>query len=211
MLSGDDCAPPWRPRSGGRHDQGAFQRHGRPELRRVPRARRRLRARRRRQRLCRQGALGRPPRRLSAEAEHARSRQGDHRRQHRALWRDRGRVLFQRRRRRAFRGSQFGRRRRGRGRRQPLLRIHDRRHRRRARRDRQQFRRRHERRRRLRARRERRLPAALQSGHGRSRAVGRRGRRTSKRSSIAAAISKRTASSISCTACRKAMRACCMG
>ena len=56
----------------------------------------------------------------------------DHRRQHRALRRDRGRVLFPRRRRRALRRAQLRRHRRRRRRRRPWLRIHDRRHRRRA-------------------------------------------------------------------------------
>ena len=53
----------------------------------------------------------------------------DHRRQHRAVRRDRGRMLFPRHRRRALRGAQFRRHRGGRGRRRPLLRIHDRRRR----------------------------------------------------------------------------------
>ena len=42
-----------------RHHQREVHRHRRPELRRVARARRHLRARRRRQRLCRQGIVGR--------------------------------------------------------------------------------------------------------------------------------------------------------
>ncbi len=67
----------------------------------------------------------RPPENSRIVAE-----QVDHRRQHRALRRDRGRVLFPRRRRRALRRAQLGRHRRRRGRRRPWLRIHDRRHRR---------------------------------------------------------------------------------
>ena len=43
-----------------RHHPRALQRHRRPELRRLARARRHLRARRRSQRLCRQGPVGRP-------------------------------------------------------------------------------------------------------------------------------------------------------
>ena len=43
-----------------RHDLGEADRHGRPVLRRVPGARHLLRADRRRQRLCRQGPVGRP-------------------------------------------------------------------------------------------------------------------------------------------------------
>ncbi len=132
-------------------DRREVHRHSGTEFRRVPCARRRLRARGRHQRLLRQGPLGRPHRGLSAAREPAHPREEHHRRQHRALRRDRGRMLFQRRRGRALRRAQFGRHRRRRGRGLALLRIHDRRHRRRARRNRQQFRRRHERRRRLRA------------------------------------------------------------
>ena len=84
----------------------------------------------------------------------------DHRRQHRAVRRDRGRMLFPRRRRRALRGAQLRRDRGGRRRRRPLLRIHDRRHRRGARQDRAQLRGRHVRRHRLCARRGRRLRQA---------------------------------------------------
>ena len=60
-------------------------------------------------------------------SDEARARGVDHRRQHRAVRRDRGRVLFPRRRRRALRGAQFRRHRGGRGHRRPRLRIHDRR------------------------------------------------------------------------------------
>ena len=94
----------------------------------------------------------------------------DHRRQHRALRRDRGRMLFPRRRRRTLRRAQFRRDRGGRRRRRPLLRIHDRRRRGRARQDRPQLRGRHVGRHRLCARRGRRLRQALQYGDGRARA-----------------------------------------
>ena len=50
---------------------GALQGHRRPELRRLPRARRHLRARGRRQRLCRQGTVRRPHRGASAGANPA--------------------------------------------------------------------------------------------------------------------------------------------
>ena len=75
----------------------------------------------------------------------------DHRRQHRALRRDQRRAVRPRPGRRAVRGAQLGRRRGGRGRRRPRLRIHDRRHRRGPRPDRAQLRRRHVRRSRVRA------------------------------------------------------------
>ncbi len=99
-----------------------------------------------------------------------------HRRQHRALRRDRGRVLFPRRRRRAFRGAQLRRHRRRRRRRRSRLRIHDRRHRGGDRQDRAQLRGRHVGRHRLRARRARRLRRTLQHGDGRARAGSGRGR-----------------------------------
>jgi glutamate synthase (NADPH/NADH) large chain len=159
-----------------RHHLGEADRHRRPVLRRVPGARRLLRALGRRQRLCRQGPLGRPHRHPPAGrvADHA--RRLHHRRQHRALRRDRGRVLFPRRRRRALRRAQFGRGRGGRGRRRPWLRIYDRRRRRRAWPHGAQLRRRHVGRRRLCARRGRRFRRPLQHGHGRARtrAGGRR-------------------------------------
>ena len=55
-----------------RHDLGQADRHGRPVLRRLPGARHLLRAGRRRQRLCRQGPVGRPHRHPAA-GEHAAS------------------------------------------------------------------------------------------------------------------------------------------
>ena len=112
----------------------------------------------------------RPP----AEAEH-RSGAVDHRRQHRAVWRHRGRMLLPRRRRRALRRAQFRRGRGHRRRRRSLLRIHDRRRRRRARPDRPQLRGRHVRRHRLRARRGRHFRLPLQHGDGRARADAGRG------------------------------------
>ena len=100
----------------------------------------------------------------------------DHRRQHGALRRDRRRVLFPRRRRRALRRAQLRRHRGRRGHRRPRLRIYDRRRRRRDRPDRPQFRGRHVGRHRLCARRGRHVRQALQSRHGRARAS-RGGRR----------------------------------
>ena len=97
-----------------------------------------------------------------------RSRAVDHHRQHRAVRRHRGRMLFPRRCRRALRGAQFRRHRGHRGRRRSLLRIHDRRCRRRARPHRAQFRRRHVGRHRLCARRRRHFRLALQSRDGRA-------------------------------------------
>ena len=94
-----------------RHDLGEADRHGRPVLRRLPGARHLVRADRRRQRLCRQGPVGRPHRHPPAGEREDRRRGVDHRRQHRALRRHRGRVLLPRRRRRAFRRAQLGRRR----------------------------------------------------------------------------------------------------
>ena len=100
----------------------------------------------------------------------------DHHREHRAVRRHRGRMLFPRRRRRALRRAQFRRRGGDRRRRRPLLRIHDRRRRGGARPHRAQFCRRHVGRHRLCARRRRHLRAALQHGHGRARADAGRGR-----------------------------------
>ena len=91
----------------------------------------------------------------------------DHRRQYRALWRHRRRMLFPRHRGRAFRRAQLRRYCGDRRRRRPLLRIHDRRHRRRARSYRAQFRGRHVGRHRLCAGRGRHFRDALQPRHGR--------------------------------------------
>ena len=105
----------------------------------------------------------------------ARADREHHRRQHRAVRRDRRRGLFRRRGRRALRGAQLGRGRGGRRHRRPRLRIHDRRHRGRARRDRAQLRRRHVGRHRLRLRRATaRFARAVQHGDGRARAGRRR-------------------------------------
>ena len=181
-----------------RHHRGALQGHRRAELRRVSRPRRHLRARRRRQRLCRQGPVRRTHRGAAAGGIRNRSGTIDHHRQHRAVRRHRGRVLLPRRRRRALRRAQFRRRRRDRGRRRPLLRIHDRRRRRGARPHRAQFRRRHVGRHRLCARRGRHLRLALQSRHGRARADAAGGRPQRPRLPPRARSRKRTAWSTSC-------------
>ena len=133
---------------------------GRPELRRVPAARHHADARGRRQRLRRQGPLGRPPDRPAAEERGVRRRGERHHRQRGALRRDQRRGVRARHRRRAVRRAQQRRAggRRGRGR--PRLRVHDRRPRRRARPHRPELRGGHERRRRLRARPRWRLRAA---------------------------------------------------
>ena len=105
---------------------------------------------RRRQRLHRQGPVGRP---RGGAAEHRiprRRHQEHHHRQHRAVRRHQRRGLLPRRGRRALRGAAVGRQRGGRGHGRPRLRIHDRRHRGGAGQDRAQLRRRHERRRGLR-------------------------------------------------------------
>ena len=132
-----------------------------------------------------------------------------HRRQHRDVRRDRGRMLFPRHRRRTLRGAQFRRGRGGRRRRRPLLRIHDRRHRRGARQDRAQLRGRHVRRRRLCAGRDRRLPEALQHGDGRTRAgaVGRDDQR--ERLSLTRAISRPMAGSTCSRTCWSPMSSGC--
>ena len=141
------------------HDtiQVSLQGHRGPGVRRLAGARRHLRSRRRRQRLCRQGPVRRPHHRQAAAQFRHRAGGIHHRRQHRDVRRDRGRMLFPRHRRRTLRGAQLRRGRRGRRRRRSLLRIHDRRHRRGARQDRAQLRGRHVRRHRLCAGRGRRL------------------------------------------------------
>ena len=97
---------------------------------------------RRRERLHRQGPVGRRDRGPPARGRDVRGRGERDRRQHRALRRDRGQGVLPRARRRALRRAQLGRRRRRRGRRRPRLRVHDRRPRGRARADRAQLRRR---------------------------------------------------------------------
>ena len=91
-----------------------------------------LDARRRGQRLCRQGPVGRQADHPPARGRRPLAGAVDHRRQHGAVRRDRGRVLFPRRRRRALRRAQLGRDRGRRGHGRPRLRIHDRRRRGRA-------------------------------------------------------------------------------
>ena len=128
----------------------------------------------RRQRLRRQGALGRRDRGPARPGVARGRRRGRDRRQHDAVRRDQRQGVLPRLGRRALRGPQLGRRRGRRGRRRPLLRVHDRRPRRRARADRAQLRGGHERRDRVRARRRRRLRLALQPDAGRARRAGRR-------------------------------------
>ena len=147
-------------RGGGSHGLG------RPELRRLARARRGAGARRRRERLLRQGPLRRHDRGAPARRRDLRGRAQRDRGEHRPLRRHLGPGLLPRPRRRALRGPQLRRHHGGRGSGRPRLRVHDRRPRGGARPDRAQLRRRHERRHRLRPRRRRRLPRALQHGAG---------------------------------------------
>ena len=158
------------------HHLAHARRHGRPELRHLGRAWRHARSRRRRQRLRRQGAVGRQADRAPQRALGHHARGEHHRGQHRALRRHRGRVLFPRHCRRALRGAQLGRRRRRRGHRRSRLRVHDGRRRGGARSDGAQLRRRHVRRHRLRARRGGRLRDEVQPRHGGARAGRGRGR-----------------------------------
>ena len=78
----------------GRHDLAQVQRHGRPELRRVPAARHHADARGRCQRLHRQGALRRQDHRLPAQVLAVRRRGQRLDRQRGALRRDGGRAFF---------------------------------------------------------------------------------------------------------------------
>ena len=103
---------------------------GRPVVRRVARAGRRAVAGRRRERLHRQGPVGRRAVGAPAGRRRLRRRGERDRRQHRALRRDGRPRVLPRARRRALRGAQLGRERRRRGRRRPRLRVHDRRPRR---------------------------------------------------------------------------------
>ena len=135
-------------------------------------------ARRRRQRLFRQGTVGR------AASWCFRRRAPTFKAEENIIignvalvWRDRWRSFHSRRRRRAFCGPQQRRHGRRRRRRRSRLRIHDPRPCRRARPNRTKFRGRHERRHRLRHRRGRRFRAALQSRDGRSRTLRRCRRR----------------------------------
>ena len=89
-----------------RHDPPAVHRLGRPELRRVRAARHHADARRRRERLRRQGPVGRHADRLSAARGDVRGRGEHHHRQRRALRRDQRRGVHPRHRRRALRRPQ---------------------------------------------------------------------------------------------------------
>ena len=172
LARGDDGA-----RCGGasaRLDPLRAARLGRPVLRRVARPRRRADAARRRQRLRRQGALGRRARRPAAGGQRLRGRGERDRRQHGAVRRDGGEGVLQRPGRRALRGAELRRLGRRRGARRPRLRVHDRRPRRGARADGAELRRRHERRHRVRPRRGRHLCPALQYRARGPRARGRR-------------------------------------
>ena len=156
-LAARSRAPRRRGAAGG-HDPRSLRRLGRADVRRLARARGRADAHRRRQRLRRQGALGRR-RRGAPAARRAR----DFAAEENVIVGNTvlygataGRAFFRGPRRRALRRPQLGRGRGRRGRRRPRLRVHDRRARRRARPHRPQLRRRDERRHRLRARRGRR-------------------------------------------------------
>ena len=92
-----------------------------------------LELRGRRQRLHRQGHVGRHARRAPGGRGHLPRRGERDRRQHRPVRRDLGQGVLPRPRRRALRGPQLGRRDGRRGRRRPRLRVHDRRARGRAR------------------------------------------------------------------------------
>ena len=88
------------------HDSDSSQGFGRPEFRRVARAGRRALSRRRRERLLRQGTVGRIHRGASAARSDLQGRGEHHHRQRRALRRDRRRGVLSRRRGRAIRGAQ---------------------------------------------------------------------------------------------------------
>ncbi len=122
------------PRRG--HDPRRLRGLGRAELRRLARPGRDVHAARRRQRLCRQGPLGRglrdPPARGHGRALQGRGERD--RRQHGAVRRDGRQGVLPRPRGRALRGAQLRRVGGRRGRRRPRLRVHDGRARRRARR-----------------------------------------------------------------------------
>ena len=150
-----------------RHDRHPADRFGGAELRRLRAGRRDAASGRRRQRLPRQGPVGRAPRRQPAADVAVRRRRADHRRQRHRLRRDGRRDLPARRRRRALLRAQLGRPGRRRRDRRPRLRVHDRRPRRRPRAHRAQLRRRDVGRHRLRARRRRSLPQPAQRRDGR--------------------------------------------
>ena len=147
-------------------DHGAPARLSRPVARRLRGAGSAAGGVRRRQRLRRQGSLGRHDRGAAAGVQpDDRQRERDHR-QHLPVRRDGGRAVRRRSGRRAVRGAQLGRDHGGRGLRRQRLRVHDRRHRGDPRRRGRQLRGRHERRSRLRLRSRRPLRRAGQRGHG---------------------------------------------
>ncbi len=163
-----------RRRPARRHHRPDVHGVGGPVVRRLRAARHHPAARGRRQRLPRQGALGRadhPPPRPRRDVQ---GRGADHRRQRHRVRRDGRRDLHPRRRGGAVLRPQLRRDSGGRGRGRPRLRVHDRRPRRRARRDRPQLRRRHVGRVRLRAR-PRRGPGQRRAGRARP-GRGRHGR-----------------------------------
>ena len=158
-----------------RHHPHRLRRIGRPELRRVPAARRDADARGRLERSLGQGAVGRHVGRLSAARVDVQGRGERHHRQRRALRRHQrarlhprpgGRAVRRQKQRGARRGRRGGRSR---------VRVHDGRPRGRARADGPQLRGRHERRHRVCLRSLGRLRLALQHRHGRSRAADRGG------------------------------------
>jgi glutamate synthase domain-containing protein 2/glutamate synthase domain-containing protein 1 len=109
----------------GRHDPDPAARLGRPELRSLPAPGNHAHAGGRRQRLHRQGALGRAPDRASPPRVHVRSRREHRGGQRRLLRGHGGRDLLQRRGGRAVLRAEQRRARGGRGGRGPRLRVHD--------------------------------------------------------------------------------------
>jgi hypothetical protein len=99
---------PLRPRRAARrHHPHPVPGHRRAELRRVPGARHHARPGRRRQRLHRQGPVGRARDRAQPERFPRLRARAHHRRQHGAVRRDRRRGVLQRRGRRTLRGAQL--------------------------------------------------------------------------------------------------------
>ncbi len=127
----------------------------------------------RRQRLLRQGPLGRAPGGAATGGLALRRRGADHRGQRDPLWRDGGRGVHSRPSGGALLRAQLRRHRGGRGRGRPRLRVHDRRTGGRPRADGSQLRRRYVGRHRLRLRPRAHLRTAGQPGAGRRRAAGR--------------------------------------
>ena len=160
-----------RGRAARRHHLADLHRLGRAELRRLRAPGRDHAPVRRRQRLLRQGPLGRPAGGAPAAELAVRGRGADHRRQRHPLRRHRRRGLHPRPGGGALLRAQLRRHRRGRGRGRPRLRVHDRRPGRRARPDRAQLRRRHVGRHRLRLRPRPHLRPAGQPRAGRRRAA----------------------------------------